>query len=117
MTALTPDELTEHRLKELEATAVAAHATERAVDHLSLAVGRFEGMLLEVRTEARKNDDHTRGSLAALHRRLDDLAADEQREQGAKAERARFRGWVFAAVGAGTAFAGVVIGVLTLVLK
>lgn len=115
--AMSPDAVTELRLKQLEETAIGARATERAVDHLQIAMSRFESLLVKMEQQIKDNDKNSRLSLARLHERLDEIAGGEQREAGAKAERVRLARFVAGLVAANAAVVGMVVGVLTLILK
>lgn len=114
---MSPDAVTELRLKQLEETAIGARATERAVDHLQISMGRFEGLLVKMEQQITDNDKNSRLSLARLHERLDEIAGEDQREAGAKAERVRLARFVAGLVAANAAVVGMVVGVLTLILK
>lgn len=114
--AMTGDDLIEHRLKQLEDIAAGTRSTERDVDLLKVQATRLESLIVEIRTEVRERDTHTRASLARLHSRFDDLAADEHREQGAAAARASIWRTVAATIASVTAIAGVVVGVMAVIL-
>lgn len=132
---VTGDELLQHRLVQLEEwrveSASTIRSTERDVDLLKLESGTVKGLLVELRTEVRERDEHTRTSLARLHERLDKFgkevndrlaevqAADahelgrEAGEKTGRAETLKLVGWTFmATVGGG----GLVVALLTLVL-
>lgn len=113
---MTDDQLTDLRLTRLEEGAVNARQMERDVDLLKIEVPRLEASLKEFRGEASLRHDQLHASLTRLHARLDELAADEHREQGARNERARLGKWMVAAVGAGAALASVIVGALALFL-
>lgn len=110
---MTDDQLVEHRLKQLEGLAVGFRQAERRTDLLEVSVSRFETQQAELRAEVRERDEHTRASLARLHSRFDELAADEQREQGASAARTQIWRVVAATIGALAAITGIVVGVAT----
>lgn len=114
---MTDSELTEHRLKMLEDVALGFRQTERDVDLMKASLARFEAMLVEVKTEATGRSDTLHASLARLHQRFDDLAAEEHREQGAQAERKRLGTRFIAAVGVGTAVGGLLVGVAQFLLS
>lgn len=109
--------LTEHRLKQLEAVARGARHVERQVDLLNVSVQALQGTLAEQKAESGARDEQLHSSLARLHARLDQLAADENREQGAKDERDRLGRWLIAAVGASAAISSVVVTVAALALQ
>jgi hypothetical protein len=113
---MTEDQLVEHRLKQLEQATSGFRNAERRVDLLEIAVSRFETGQAEIRTEAATRDEHTRGSLARLHERLDELAADEHRDQGARAARVQIARIVAATFAAITAIVAAVVGVVALVM-
>lgn len=114
---MTDEQLTDLRLTRLEEQATGSRQMERDVDRLKIELPRLENSLKEFRGEATVRHEQLHASLTRLHKRLDDLAAEEHREQGAKAERARLGKWMIAAVSAGTAMAGVIVGIVALLLN
>jgi len=123
--AVTGDELVQHRLKQLEEwrvdSAATVQSTVRDVDLLKLESATVKALLVEVRTEMRGSDEHTRASLARIHERLDELTTEDARDRGhedgrmaGRAETLKLVGWTVMAT---IAFCGVVIGLLTLVLN
>lgn len=113
---MTEDQLVEHRLKQLEQIATGSRQSERRIDLLEIAVSRFETGQVELRTEVRERDAHNTASLARLHQRLDELSADENREQGAKDARTQIWRIVAATIASTAAIVGAVVGVLAVVL-
>jgi DNA repair exonuclease SbcCD ATPase subunit len=119
--ALTDDQLTEMRLKRAEDTleqhSGVGRQLERDVDRLKIELPRMESALQEHRAESALRHNELHKSLSRLHERLDELAADDHRDQGARNERARLGKWMIAAVGAGSAAAGAIVGLLSLVIQ
>lgn len=117
---MSPDDLTEHRLKVLEDLGVGSRETERRVDGLSLTVAQIEKTVTETQAEMRTRDERTHASLARLHQRLDDITTAESFEEGrvAGAKSAWSRTWkvIGFTVMATISFGGLVVGALTLVL-
>lgn len=111
---MTDDQLTEHRLKQLEEIVRGARQTEREVDLLKVHTTRLESLMVELRTEVRERDQHTRASLARLHTRFDELAAGEHFEQGAQAARSQMWKTVAGTIAAVTAIGGVALGIVML---
>lgn len=122
---VTGEELIQHRLSQLEEwrveSAATVRSTERDVDALKIEGATVKGLLIELRTEVRDNDQHTRGSLARLHERLDSITTAESFEDGRQAgvADASQRTWkVIAWSVATTITAGLlVVGVLNLLLN
>lgn len=122
---MTSDQLLEHRLKQLEDGMVGARSTERDVDLLKIESATLKGMLVEVQTEMRGNDQHTRASLARIHARLDEITTADARETGREAGEKQGRsdtlklvGWtVMATIGGAAVLVALVVGVLTLALN
>jgi hypothetical protein len=121
---VTGDELIRHRLSQLEEwrveSAATVRSTERDVDALKIESATIKGLLVELRTEQRGSDEHTRVSLARLHERLDEITTAEAREKGrdlgekaGRSETLKLIGW---SVMATIAFSAVVVGLLTLLL-
>lgn len=118
---VTEDALTRHRLEELEKMAVGWREAERRVDALGLSIAAVEKTTTEIQVEMRERDEHTRGSLARLHARLDVITTAEAREAGrdegktaGRVETLKLVGFtVMATIGA----SGVVVALLALVLK
>jgi hypothetical protein len=121
---VTGDELFRHRLVQLEEWRVESAATvrsvERDVDALKIESATVKGLLIELRTEGRENDKHTRDSLARLHERLDSIttaeARDEGREDGEKAAMVRIGKIAVATLTLALLFAGLIVALLELVL-
>lgn len=118
---VSPDDLTEHRLKVLEDLGVGSRETERRVDGLALTVAQIEKTVTETQTEMRTRDVQTHASLARLHQRLDAITTAESFEEGrlageksAWAKTWKVVGWTVMAT---IAFGALVVGVLTLVLR
>jgi hypothetical protein len=117
---LTEDDrnsLVDLRLDRLEEQAVNSRQTEREVDRLKIEVPRLESAVGEFRAEAKIRHDQLHASITRLHQRLDELAADEHREQGARAERQKLGRWGMAMIGAGTALGGLLVGIASLVIQ
>jgi hypothetical protein len=95
-------------------------STERDVDMLKIESATVKGLLIELRTEVRGNDEHQRKTLARLHERLDAITTAESFEEGRTAgeKSAWSRTWkvVLATLTLAIAFGALVVGVLTLVL-
>lgn len=121
---MTGDELMRHRLAELEEWRVESSATirstERDVDIQKIEAATVKSLLVELRTEVRERDEHTRNSLARLHARLDEVIKDDTRQSGREEGRAeasvRTSKVVIATVMAVIAFGALIVAVLTLVL-
>lgn len=121
---MTGDELIRHRLEEFEKWRMEASSTlrqaERDVDLQKLEMATVKSLLVELKTETQKNDEHARASLARLHQRLDEVKTADTFERGREAgtTAASSRTWTVVAwtVGACIGVGGLVVGVLTLVL-
>jgi hypothetical protein len=122
---VTGDELIRHRLAQLEEwrveSAATVRSTERDVDALKIESATIKGLLIELRTEGRENDKHTRDSLARLHERLDNITTAESyedgRKDGASSERARTRRMFIVSMTMAVALGGLIVAVLTLILN
>jgi hypothetical protein len=121
---VTGDELIRHRLHQLEEWRVESSATvqstARAVDIQKIESATVKGLLIELRTEVRDRDEHTRNSLARLHERLDEITTAESFEKGREAgtrdsssKTWKVIGWTVMAV---IAFMAVVVATLSLIL-
>ena len=118
---MTGDQLTQHRLKALEDQAVGSRETERRVDTIALSLASVEKTVTETQTELRAQNERTQASLARLHSRLDEVvradAREEGRVEGRSEARRSTRAIVAWSVGSTIAFGGLVVAVLTLILK
>lgn len=121
---MTGDELIKLRLDQFEEwrTQAAANlqSTMRDVDLQKLETATVKGLLIEVRTEMRGNDDHARVSLARIHERLDEITTAESFEKGREAgtKDASSKTWKVIAwsVTATIGSAGVIVALLALIL-
>lgn len=122
---MTGDELIRHRLKQLEdwrvESAATVHSTERDVDLLKLESATVKALLVEHRTETRAALESISASMARFHERLDSIttaeAQQQGREQGAKEATIRTGKIIVATLTVSIAFAGLVVALLTLVIK
>lgn len=111
---MTGDQLVEHRLKQLEDGQVGSRTTEREVDLLKIESATIKSLLVELQTEVRSNDAHTRSSLARLHERLDAITVAQARDEGAQSERMRLWKALAVTVPASAAVASVIVAVVAL---
>lgn len=122
------EQLIEHRVVALEATAAGARQVERDVDHLKLIATHTQETLTEFKAEVRERDVHHSRSLERLHERLDetlqavqaqvaDLVQAAAREDGAQAARRGMWKSLPVLMSASAAVVGVIVALLALILN
>lgn len=118
---MTDEALTQHRLKVLEEIGIGARETERRVDTLGLTMAQVEKTVTEIQAEAKTRDERISSSLARLHDRLDDVirtdARESGRQEGRDEARSSTRKIVAWSVSTTLVACGLVLALLTLVLR